>query len=861
MSEAGRRNNSVSTPNHRKVERKLSQLTSLLQVIHLLKVVTHSSPRVDPGSRASQSWPTVSGHESTAERMYTHQSSIVLWRRSGLPLILCALFLLSGSTTHASGGACCAPDLNGDRRIDGADLGVLLGNWGFPGLGDLDGDGFVTGADLGTLLGAWGSCPTNMQWQSSFSGRPSTPSLNGTTAMTMFDDGSGSKLFVAGDFLTAGGIAVNRIARWDGVAFAPLGSGVNGLVRELTVHDDGSGPKLIVAGNFTTAGGIPAKGIARWDGHSWSSFGSGFNGSVSAVLSFDSGSGPRLVAGGDFTAAGGVAVNRIAAWDGTSWQPLGSGTSGNVYALTKRYDSGSWKLFAGGNFTSAGGVQANYIARWDGTGWSAVGSGMNAAVSALSTQSSTLFAGGSFTTAGGSAASYAAQWNGISWSGMGSGLPGPASAITIHTNGDGAVYAGGMEGTTGLGNAYIRRWDGVSWSNPGTALAGKFGGGSVFAMASVRLGSDSSLFIGGSGVVLWRYGSPDLGLARWRGGNDWRSVGGGLNGAVYGAAQSWASNGPGVIAVGDFTQYGDTVLNGVGYWQRYGGGWTAFGSGLQNGSSPGSGRAILDFNGVTYVGGSFSKAGGVTATCIAKWNGVSWSPVGQGFNYSSEVRALAIYDDGGGPKLYAGGTFTLSGSTACAKIARWNGSAWTAVGSGFDGAVNALVVHDDGTGPKLYAGGDFSFGNGIARWNGTNWTGVGNGTGIGVNALAVYYHAGRSSLYAGGSFSGYLRNWNGTSWLSVAGGVNGVVSSFSVHDDGYGEKLYVGGNFSGAGGMAASCVASWDGAMWKSLGAGQPSIVQSLASYIDETSSSLIVGGDFAGATKNNLISNWGCSP
>jgi probable HAF family extracellular repeat protein len=49
-------------------------------------------------------------------------------------------------------------DLNGDGTVDGADLGLLLGNWG-PCDGcpaDLNGDGTVDGADLGILLGAWG---------------------------------------------------------------------------------------------------------------------------------------------------------------------------------------------------------------------------------------------------------------------------------------------------------------------------------------------------------------------------------------------------------------------------------------------------------------------------------------------------------------------------------------------------------------------------------------------------------------------------------------------------------------------------------------------------------------------------------
>lgn len=49
-------------------------------------------------------------------------------------------------------------DLNGDGSVDGADLGLLLGNWGCTGLdcdGDLNGDNVVDGADLGLMLGDW----------------------------------------------------------------------------------------------------------------------------------------------------------------------------------------------------------------------------------------------------------------------------------------------------------------------------------------------------------------------------------------------------------------------------------------------------------------------------------------------------------------------------------------------------------------------------------------------------------------------------------------------------------------------------------------------------------------------------------
>ena len=48
-------------------------------------------------------------------------------------------------------------DLNRDGVVNGADFGLLLGQWGCvdPGYADLTGDGCVTGQDLGILLGQW----------------------------------------------------------------------------------------------------------------------------------------------------------------------------------------------------------------------------------------------------------------------------------------------------------------------------------------------------------------------------------------------------------------------------------------------------------------------------------------------------------------------------------------------------------------------------------------------------------------------------------------------------------------------------------------------------------------------------------
>lgn len=52
----------------------------------------------------------------------------------------------------------CPADLNGDRSVNGSDLGQLLSSWGSSQF-DLTGDMIVNGEDLGVLLSSWGPCP------------------------------------------------------------------------------------------------------------------------------------------------------------------------------------------------------------------------------------------------------------------------------------------------------------------------------------------------------------------------------------------------------------------------------------------------------------------------------------------------------------------------------------------------------------------------------------------------------------------------------------------------------------------------------------------------------------------------------
>ncbi len=57
----------------------------------------------------------------------------------------------------------CRGDLNSDGQVNSADIGILLGFWGFPGVGipvaaDLNNDAVVDAADLTIQISNWGSC-------------------------------------------------------------------------------------------------------------------------------------------------------------------------------------------------------------------------------------------------------------------------------------------------------------------------------------------------------------------------------------------------------------------------------------------------------------------------------------------------------------------------------------------------------------------------------------------------------------------------------------------------------------------------------------------------------------------------------
>ncbi|HKQ47132.1 MAG TPA: immunoglobulin domain-containing protein [Phycisphaerae bacterium] len=576
----------------------------------------------------------------------------------------------------------------------------------------------------------------------------------GFGAMTVFDDGTGPSLFVASSRTNVGGVSVRNIAKWDGAAWSSVGegplNGTNGQIRCLYSFDDGSGPALYVGGDFTEAGGFSGNRIAKWNGNAWSALGSGMDDRVNSLCSHDDGTGPALYAAGTFVAANGNTVRRIAKWNGSDWLSLQSGLNASALSLCEYNDGTGPALFVAGNFYYAGGVYTAHMARWRHSKWSRLGSGVEygpydfgGIIYSLKRfddgQGPALYAGGDFLWAGGLRVNHIARWDGEAWSSLVGGLSEEHSvAYAVETFDDGsgsALYVGGdFESAGGISANSIARWDGTTW----TPLS--------------------------SGVT---------GL-----GNEVRSL------AVY---------------------------------------------------DDGTGRAL-------YVGGSFAFAGGLAADKIARWDGNAWSAVGEGFQGDNQgndefqgVRALVIHDDGTGSALYAAGNFNSSGATPILDIAKWKDETWTPVGGGIPGdyaEVWALAVFDDGDGPALYAGGFFTQAgnaavNSLARWKDGEWSDVGGGVqysgwdfGI-VTALSVFDDGNGLALYVVGLFDSAgplathnIAKWDGAEWSVLEGGIGGDEYSNPVYamtefPDSLGPALYVGGFFSRAGDKESLGIAKW----------------------------------------------------
>ncbi|MCU0867107.1 MAG: hypothetical protein MUC36_25265 [Planctomycetes bacterium] len=199
-------------------------------------------------------------------------------------------------------------------------------------------------------------------------------------------------------------------------------------------------------------------------------------------------------------------------------------------------------------------------------------------------------------------------------------------------------------------------------------------------------------------------------------------------------------------------------------------------------------------------GGEFS-AGTLVDVPIAAYDGSQWLPLGT----PAGIRVTALTVSNG--QLIAA-SLNANGFTT---VASWSGTAWLTMGVSY-GFVRTMTTHAG----SLYIGGSFTGVTGtaaanVARFDGTAWSALGSGTNGPVSTLASFngaLHVGGSFTSAGGVTVSNYALWNSPSWFS---GVwfNGEVQTFAVRSTIATSQTYLfaGGAFTAAGATPALRVA------------------------------------------------------
>jgi hypothetical protein len=163
--------------------------------------------------------------------------------------------------------------------------------------------------------------------------------------------------------------------------------------------------------------------------------------------------------------------------------------------------------------------------------------------------------------------------------------------------------------------------------------------------------------------------------------------------------------------------------------------------------------------------------------------------------------------------VIAVGTFTTINGVAATRAARYNGSAWSALGTGPTGP--QTVIAANGT---YYCGHT----GGVAVWDGAAWNALGTFP-IGTNTVYGIVFVSTTELYTvsrQATVNVTAHRWDGSAWTLIgtmtssgAPRVNAIVRA----SDG---SLIVGGSFDTISGISARNVARWNGSGWAPLGTG-----------------------------------------
>ncbi|MFN7614405.1 MAG: hypothetical protein ACK5P8_04330, partial [Phycisphaerae bacterium] len=282
-----------------------------------------------------------------------------------------------------------------------------------------------------------------------------------------------------------------------------------------------------------------------------------------------------------------------------------------------------------------------------------------------------------------------AAFNGQSWSSLGAGITDPSGTpgATCIWN-DKLVVVGNFTSVSNQPYSGVALWDGTTWSGLSQQLYGA-------AQACAVL--DGTLYVGGE---LYDEQGTLLGTVLRTTGTAWEPVGTGTDTAVYAMA---AYNGK-VYVGGDFTTAGGVPATGIAAWN--GTAWEALAGPSGQGVNGGVGALFVYRNELIVGARLFTNAGGLPISSIARWDGQTWSGLGQGLDFPATVTSM-IERDG---KLIVGGLFASSGGVPLGNVGQWDGvtQQWSELGSG----TNQYITGFAKAGDDIIAGGLFTVMNG-----------------------------------------------------------------------------------------------------------------------------------------------------
>lgn len=113
-----------------------------------------------------------------------------------------------------------------------------------------------------------------------------------------------NELYIGGRFRKEYGAPGNGIIKWNGDSLMQVDSlGIDGFIYDMQIVDE----KLFVCGQFESAGGLSVSNSAIWDGSHWSGIGATFDGGIYSMAS----NGNDIFFGGSFKFVNGIETNGI----------------------------------------------------------------------------------------------------------------------------------------------------------------------------------------------------------------------------------------------------------------------------------------------------------------------------------------------------------------------------------------------------------------------------------------------------------------------------------------------------------------------------------------------------------------------